>query len=293
VFQVKIQSLNQTSCRPNDAVFGASVVGAAVATISMGGMTMVTAYLAVHGRIGSFELPRVLSTGAGLFFLLFAWLASRSWRAARRPTNWVMRVRGNEVLVKFRSYQNWPLSDDDPQVISLRRDEIEFVREAASTLITRNADGAAESGKQVALEIGLKNADLSALTSALAAEAARPGWGNQRGRTKWLDNPVRTTGDNVIRINWSGTSAAVRPGIQAALRELGHIAKVNDQRKDVQDFTVSALRKLGEQEQKSRLAELAVLDRIKAAGTARELYGCSLGEATQRVEDAVTRSIVH
>lgn len=283
---MKIMSLNQTSCRPTDAVFGASSIGTGIATLCMSAILMVAAYVTVYGRIGRFDLPRPLAIFAGLFFLLFVWLSGRTWQAARRPTSWVMRVRGNEVLIKYRSFENWPLSDDDPQVISLQRGEIEFARESAKTWVTNALDGGSTASKRVDLEIGLKDADTSVLERALAEEIARPGWGNERGRTKWLDNPVQVVEKGVIRIAWRG-GAAVRPGIKAALQELGQIVQVRDKRKDFDDFTATALRKLGKEEQTKRLAELAAQDRITAVNTAKQLYGCSLAQAKQIVEDAL------
>jgi hypothetical protein len=284
---MKITSLNQTTCRSTDAVFGASSIGAGIATLCMGAMVIVAGYLTVYGRIDRFDMPRPLAGGIGLFLLLFIWLAGRTWRAARLPTNWVMRVQGNDVLIKFRSFENWPLGDSDPQVINLHRTEIDFVREAARTQVTKGTGGGTESNKRVDLEIALKDSDTSLLESALVEEATRPGWGNKRSRTKYLDNPVQVVEKGVIRITWRGGISAVRPGIKAALQELGRIVAVQDKRKEVDDFTVTALRKLGQEEQKKSLAELGAQNRIIAAETAKQLYGCSLGQAMRIVEDAM------
>ncbi len=281
---MKILSLNQTPCGETDTVFGVSSLRPAIATVCFCAMVAVAGHMAVYGRIGRLELPRLMAGVAGLFFLLFAWLSFRQWQAARRPTNWVMRVCGDEVLIKYRSYQNWPLSDDDPQVIALQRDEIEFVRASATTQVTRETGHGAQMTKLAYLEIGLKDSDTSALERALADEAARPGWGSKWQRTKYLDNPVQVIEKGVIRIAWNGT-AAVRPGIKVALQTLEQIANVAEKRKDVEDFTATALKKLGNEEQKRSLADLARQDPVKAIEATRQLYGCSAGEAMQIVED--------
>jgi len=140
---------------------------------------------------------------------------------------------------------------------------------------------------QAALEIGLKDADTSELERSLADEAVRPGYGSERHRTKWLDNPVEVVEKNVIRIAWRGGTATVRPGIKAALGALGRITNVDEMRKSVEDLTASALKKLGPEEQKKKLRELATRDRIQATQTAKQLYGCSLSEAMKIVEDSI------
>src|SRR4051794_25699017 len=86
------------------------------------------AYVGAFGRIGRFDPPRLMCIFIGLFLLLFAWLVTQSFKSSLRPTNWLMRIRGNDLLIKFRSYENWRLSDDDVQVIELNHDEIESAR---------------------------------------------------------------------------------------------------------------------------------------------------------------------
>jgi len=285
---MKILSLNQISCRQTDIVFGSSTLRAAGWFICACGMLAAAGYLFVYGRIGFFELPRLWTALPGLFFLLIVLLTAHTLRAARRPTNWVMRVQENVVMIKFRSYENWKMSDDDPQVIALRQDEIKFVRKAVKRQVGQSMDGkGVQATTRVDLEIGLKDSDTSELERSLTEEAARPGYGSARHRTKWLDNPVGVVGKNVIRIAWRGGTATVRPGIKAALNALGRIANVDEMRKSVEDLTATALKRLGTEEQKKKLGELAVRDRIQAAETAKQLYGCSLSEAMKIVEDSI------
>ncbi len=178
------------------------------------------------------------------------------------------------------------MSEDDTQVIALQANEIEFVREAAQTQVTRGTDGT-EFNRQVFLEIGLKDADTTALEKALAEEASRPGWGTDRHRTKFLDNPVQLVDQSVLRIAWKGNTATMRPKIKAALQALGQIAEVQDRRKSVEDFTVTGLKKLETDEQNKKLAELARMDKIKAVNTVKQLHGCSLTEASHIVDDLI------
>jgi hypothetical protein len=285
---MKILSLNQVSCRQTDIVFGSSIVRAAWWFVCVCGMLILAVYLFVYGHIGVFELPRLLTAGLGLFSLLIVLLTAHTLRAARRPSNWVLRVQGDDLLIKFRSYENWKMSDDDPQVVALRQDEIKFARNSVTRQVGQSMDGkGVQATKQVALEIGLKDSDTSELERSLADEAARPGYGSERHRTKWSDNPVEVVEKNVIRIAWKGGAATVRPGIKAALDALGRIVNVDEMRKSVEDLTATALKNLAPEEQKKKLRELAMRDRIQAGKTAQQLYGCSLSEAMKIVQDSI------
>ena len=196
-----------------------------------------------------------------------------------------MRIRGSEVLIKFRSFENWRLSEDDVQVIELNRDEIAQVGKSTERQLTTDRQGhGVQAEGRVELEIELKDKDTSALEAALAEERSRPGWGGQHMQTKALDYPVQAA-DGVIRVTWRNQSSSVRPKIDDALARLGKIASVAEARQRDGDFTPSALRKLSEAEQNTKLAELAQRDKMAAISTARELYKCSLTEAMKKVEE--------
>lgn len=282
---MKLLSLKQTSCRQTDTVFGASAIGSAIVTILSLGCICVGVYLLIYGRIGSFGAPRVFIAFEMLFALLFFWLASGSWRAATHPSNWLLRIQGNDLLIKFRSYQNWRLSEDDPQVILLHKDEIAFVRKASQKQLTQSMSaensGGVEVQNQTELEIGLKSADTAGLATALAEERARPGWGEPRNQTKMLDYPVELAGDTLIRIRWT----SVHPGIKRALAELGKLTTVAESQKTIEDFTPTALKNLPEAEQRARLAELAGRNRIEAIETAKRLYRFSTADAMRLIDE--------
>jgi hypothetical protein len=267
-------------------VFRNSAVPTTIMTLVMSGLVVVAGYLVIHGRIASFRLPRPLAVGEVLFFLLLVLIFGSRLRATRRPTNWLMRIRGNDVLVKFRSYQNWRLPEDETQVIELQRNEIAFVRQLKQKQVTQEMHGRTEVDRRVVLEIGLKDTDTTVLEKALAAEVARPGWGNEHYRTKVSDYPVRAE-KGVIRIAWRNESTLVRPGIKRVLRELGRIAEVINQQTGIDDYTPAALKKLPEEEQRKKLMDLAQRDPVAAVETARKLYGYSLAEANQVVEGLI------
>jgi hypothetical protein len=225
----------------------------------------------------------------GAFSLLFALISTSIFRAARRETNWLVRIRGSRVLIKFRSYQNWKMpAENDVQVVELSPAEIEFVRERRERQVSEGMDQhGTEVARRVEMEIGVKGGDTSELEKALAEDRKRPGWGNEHHRSKSLDYPV-AAGDGVIRVMWKNNSSRVTPGIKRALTELGAVAVVREIESGVEDYSVSALKRLSEEEQRKRLGDLARRDLMGATMTAKTLYGCSLGEARERVEKFVS-----
>jgi hypothetical protein len=290
VHNLKLLTLQQASCRQTDTVYGASAFAAALVSFCAFIIATATGYLVIYGRIASFDPPRAISTGIALFFLLFAYMFARSCKAARRPTNWVMRTRGNDVLIKFRSYENWRLSEDDVQVIQLQRSEITSVRKVARKQLTQgtnpgpNSHSAIEVDPRVDLEIELKSHDTSALEKALMQERTTPGWGGEHHRTKVLDYPVQAE-NGIIRIAWRNKSTLVRPKIKKALADLGRIVQVAETKKETADFTPATLQKLPPEDQRKKLKELAELDPLAATFTAKRLYECSMTEADWIVKE--------
>lgn len=288
---MKILNLHQVSCRPNDVVFGASATRMAMWAIFAVGLLAATGYLFVVGRIGHIQIPRLWSGGLSLFSLLMLWLTCSTWRAALRPSNWVLRIQEDGVLIKYRNFENWRMSDDDPQVIALKASEIKFVRKAVRRQISTSMDGkGVAAATRVDLEIGLKNSDTTELEKALNDEAARPGYGSTRHQAKWLDNLVDIADQSVIRIAWKAGTGTIRPSINRAIAALTQIASVEETQKTVQDFTAGGLKQLAAHEQKQKIKELAGRDRIQAIATARMLYDCSQAEAMQIVDDSIASS---
>jgi hypothetical protein len=281
---MKILSLKQTSCRQTDVVFRNTSLGSAIGAVVMWALVGTAVYLLIYGRIGGFDPPRALVVFIGLFVLLFAWLMTRTFQAARRPSNWLVRLCGNEVLVKYRSYENWRMSEDDPQVIELHRDEIAAVRQRKERQVSKNSEGSTVVYHRGYLELELKNHDTSEIEKALAAEVALPGWGNEHHRTKSLSYPV-SADNRVIRITWSSESSSIRPKLKQALAAFSRLAPVGETQTSTEDFTPASLRELPKAEQRKRLAELARRDSFAADRAARELYHCSLSEARKMIEE--------
>jgi hypothetical protein len=284
---MKLLSLKQVSCRQTDTVFRNPGIAYGIVAGIVWCLLAAAVYLLIFGRIGGFEMPWGLAAWLSPFLLLFAWLLTKRWQASRRPSNWVVRLRGNDVLIKFRSYENWRLSEDDVQVIELHSDEIAGVREINQRQVTKTSDGNTRVSRRIELELTLKNEDTAGLEKALAAERAGPGWGNQRVRTKVNNYPVSADA-GVLRIVWLNEFSCVRPRIKQALAAFSHLAPVVEARTGgTEDFSPAALRKLDEAQQRKQLKELSGRDRIAAMQAARELYHCSLSKASDIVDELI------
>ena len=282
---MKLLNLKQTSCRETDLVFKSPSFVSLIAAVCAWACVGAATYIVIVGRIGAVDPPRLLAFFIGLFLLMFALLATGTWKASRRPTNWIVRIRGNEVLIKFRSYQNWKMSDDDVQVVELNQNEIAFVREVKRVVSSEMLSGKSELESRTDLEIGLKDPDTSALQQAIRDDIARPGWGNDRHRGKSSDYPVSVPEPGVIRIAWSNQTVMIRPRIKRALQEFSRLAPILEMQTGSEDFSPTALRKLSEDELAKKLSELASRDPMSAIETIRQLYGCSLAEARQQADD--------
>jgi len=150
-------------------------------------------------------------------------------------TNWLLAINGKRVLIKFRSYANYHFKNDDPQVVSIRLTEIGSVRSRKETLAVPSGESSASvPAKQ--LEIFLNatptDAEVEAFKARLTAERVF------RENTVTHDYPVSMPEDRVIRIEWGGAKAHVRPRIARALEVFSkqHV-RVEGGIKRASDFT--------------------------------------------------------
>jgi hypothetical protein len=272
---VRLLAFNQTFADRKDIVFRYKPLGPAIATVVLTSLLVSDIYGAVQVRDNGLRFFLIVW---GLILLLVVWMAQRAWRAALYPTNWLMRIRDNRVLIKFRNFQNWELSDADLQIIELDRQEIVYVRRVVRKIECTSMGGSDTGTRtQNQLEMSLQNVQVAMIDAALQAERSKRV--AQGSCTTVLNYPVELE-DNLLRIDWSSIS----PGLKHALAELGKWVPVKEEAKTVNNFAPTALKTLSEDEQRKRIKELAAKDRIAAIRTARELYGCSLAEAKQIVE---------
>src|SRR5262249_20988645 len=93
------------------------------AVVFIAALLAASAGFLILGRMRSSPLSYYMAALAGLSLLL-----GRSYIAARfRATNWLVRLNGQGVWIKFRSYLNYKLPDTDPTIVFIGYSEIRSV----------------------------------------------------------------------------------------------------------------------------------------------------------------------
>ncbi|MBC7785009.1 MAG: hypothetical protein H7144_14315 [Burkholderiales bacterium] len=226
---MQIVSLDKITARPSDIVFRQSRVSLAMSTLfgvalTAGGMAFFKSQSGSSDWMPWLWAVLIIATG-----LLWRSIAFGMLRASWRHTNWLLRTNGDVVLIKYRSYSNWRFPEDEPQIISLPRSEIAFIRPASEWRKTRklaHAGGNTISEKFSYLDIGLRN-PADGLQQALMQEMNHAPVGKRFVRTKMVDNPVQVIDPSTIRLTWRSATARIVPGLNGAVDQLGMLAKVH------------------------------------------------------------------
>ncbi len=220
----------------------------------------------------------------GFWFGLFALLTWSVFKARRLPTNWLVRVQTDGLLVKYRTYLNHHFPSEDMTVVYMPFAEIEWVREHR---VQRNIPGAVPGNDMrnrfKYAEFKLPDQQIRELDNRLASERLTPA---PKG-SRWFGNaqtssphyPVQVVKDGLVRVEWG-----VRPKLQAFLAEIGNFVQVKPQAGTSVDYRLIAGMPKAEQEQ--RLLELVESgDRMGAVKVAKLLYGYNTTEAVKFVNE--------
>jgi hypothetical protein len=278
---MRLYRINEAPIDSSDTVFRESACNKAFGAILFFAIAVVFVILARR-----YDPPAVFYIMAGVWGL-FALVFLSIFIKTLGPANWLVRFNANGVVVKFRSYKDTALSDEDAVVFELNFNEIAWARKSLEKLVIPGHRS--EHTKQercIYLDLKPKSADLSELRDRLAEEQRRPpvGW-----RGKWLDSSVRVVegeddGDGeVIRITWQSGSSRVTPRVEKALRMLQPSVGIRIEQRSNQDFRAPAE---DEAEQESRIAELLARgQKMEAITLARRYYGHSLSQASRFIDE--------
>jgi hypothetical protein len=263
--------------------------------------------IALAGSLGAAALgigPAFLDYGIAVVAMLLNALCLSMLRAARRPTGWLMRVSGDRILIKFRSFMNDHFPTDEIQIVEIDRCEVAWVGQAEIEYVNDRLGD--RSGKidialaenvqwndhtnsmwkrdeRLYLEIGLASGDTTQLAELLRIERNHPAAG-RRFKTKTGDYPVLVVAPDFIQVRWLGGSGSITPGLKTALEFFSRWTRVREARKETVDLTFLSLRKLPIDEQNARLRQSAFVNGIGTADTLRKLRGCSLEEAQPQID---------
>src|SRR5262245_12616153 len=197
-----------------------------VATSALGllvaAAVMTASIIAVIHVSGQTIVGLLLLAWITLWFAIFTLILFKVLGDRLRPTNWLVRLQTNGLMVKYRSYLNSSLPQEDPIAVFIEFSEIESIRRHD---IERNIPGSTvgddELRSQVYAELQLRNrSQVGELETHLAAERKTPGpymktWYGGRRKALSRHYPVQVTNEAVVRIEWS-----VRPRLSQFLDEL-------------------------------------------------------------------------
>lgn len=196
-----------------------------------------------------------------------------------KPTNWLLRLGGERLLVKYRSSYNSHFDENDPQIVALTIGEIASLCEAQGTM----QDLRGRTYKVSYLELRLASSvGTSELEEALRTERNRPAPKVGIYSSKALDYPVSVPQPGVVRIQWSGISPELRDALAFLSMRLP-LDQPACERNDARDIT-----SLADDEKKAAIRKLAISGNVVAAiKTARRDFGLSTTQAKQYVDGLV------
>ena len=263
----------QTS--PSDRVYSYSRTRAAVLVLVVSGTV---AWLVFHAVTARWKAGYYIAAVIFLFILL----GLRFITARFRPTNWLVRANDQGIFIQFRSYLNYHFPPEDLTVVFLSYGEIRsarLIRERVETPDPQKHGTTTQYLRYAELEIA---GDVTPLAKALDAEITEKAPMEKRwyGRssTEYQDHPVRMPSPRYLQLRWQ-----VVPGVKDFLETLRPYTTIADPISLTQDF--ANLQGLRREEQQRRLRELNERgEKIIAIYLARKLYGCSLAEAKDMVE---------
>lgn len=261
----------QVEPRPGDLVFRQSRRHAGATAGAFGGIAG-----AIAGAIAAGWLPGFFWISVAIIGLVTL-LAFGQFRAALRSSNWIVIARADQLLVKFRSYQNHHFDPDVPTVIAIDHRELAAARIRRQKMETSIGDGTTK-WTQIDVELRFVNEHTDELVRAIGEERRRTP--PPRIVTSYSRHaPVSLPRPDVVRIACRGRSDRVVPGAEVLLAHLPpsvatDTVEVDRSTDHLSDDAIDAL--------VLDLAESgAVLDAVKLL---RERYGYDLTEAKQFVD---------
>ncbi len=280
--------------------------------LSISLFSVVSAY---HGGSLGFgeSMPPALLYILGSIFGGMALMAYSKFLKALQSANWIVKFGANQILIKYRSYLNDHLPEEDFVIVEIPFSEIEWVRKTKETVYTEDSESTL-TRFYTFLDFKLKSPDVEELKSALKFERTRRppiesmnhdlfiarkykkseqeinelkeririekikhprGGGRITGVNKHY--PVRMIEPNILRVEWNG----LRPRIGQLLNLLQQKITIEPEIKIKSDYT-SSRSSINLDDQILDLVERG--SKLEAIKLVRIKYGYSLTEAKGFVE---------
>jgi hypothetical protein len=204
------------------------------------------------------------------------------------PTNWLLAIGPDRVLIKIRSYLNTRLPADDPQVVSLSFSEIEAAQITKEKIRYYRSQGNSKTTEyQTHLDLHIKTESLEPLQERLKYERSVKTYkdsGIHKSSTKAHHYPVSVPGHKIIRIKWRSPGIFIVPGVKKAADLLArNYVIIKPPQRQGRDFTPRAIE--GGAKADDRILELAERGKILAATRlAKHVYNYDTTEAKKFVD---------
>ena len=273
---MRLLCLRDVEIGPNDRLFRHARLRALI--VWLAGFIAATAFL-FHAYTAKWTPGYFF----GPFLLLFLLLTLRMVTARFHPSNWLVRMNETGIYVQYRSYLNYQLNPDDPSVVFLSFGEIASARLIKERLETPDMANPGRTQTQFLRHVELElSGDAAALANALQTELGEQAPSEKHwygtSSTLYRDYPAIMSAPATVRIHWD-----VVPGTQKFLDALRPYTVIADPVSLKPNFT--RLKDLSREEQQKQLRQLVTRGQnTTAIYIARNLYGCSLGEAKQMVD---------
>jgi hypothetical protein len=283
---MKFYRLGEIPTQGDDLVFKASTTGAFIWPIVYSGIGIALLLLGISGaKIYGLNLPSGLFFyGGAATFGVLGWAAWGQFRARMRPTNWLLRCNSNDVIIKYRSFENWRFPAEDVQAVRFDYSEVAWIRTVREQ---RTAPGMGQNQNQqiqyfTYLDFCLANADTSALEAHLQAEQKAEPLGGFK--TIYWDYPVEVLPGGIVRLRWSMDGGyKICPSLNKAIEYLSRYVKTAV--KDSTKVDLTHRSNLGPEEGDANILKLAKGgDKMGAVKLTRQIYGSTLSEAVAFVE---------
>jgi hypothetical protein len=255
-----------------------------------------------------------------LFWLgLFVWSAWSRFRSCLLPTNWLVKLRPDRILVKYRSFQNLNYDENDRIIIELPWRDIVWARKTKETSNKDKGDSTVtEFFTYLDLKLDLSEEELKEIKAGLIEEQNRKPPRSEVGElrhelfrarknkspkheiqelkekirqakankksqkksgVKFNDYPVRLMDNGILRIRWNG----IKPKIDKALKLLSLQTSLESEIKLKSDSTVDLLK--GKELDDMILDRISKGDRFDAMALVKKHYSYSTTEAKKFIDE--------
>ena len=267
-----------------ERVYAYSIASSAAWLGLWGALGLIGLWIGWHGgvRFPGGGIPRMVGYVCGVSLGLLAAFQSLDFRARLRPTNWLVQIHRDGLLVHLRSFRNFHFADTGPTALFIPYADIESAR---ATIVVGTVPGSERhertdrKRRTVVLELAPDAKGRDDLARTLDAERKpRQGWTVRH-------YPVRLAGEDRLEIDWE-----VGLPMEDFLAAIGSRVKVLAEDASAVDFR--RIGGLDPDRQREQLAQLVARgDKLSAVTLARKIYGFDLTRAMNFIDELERRKV--